>query len=208
MLYLPLWMYLYFYSYPLMNSEFQDHIRRFVSVSEEQYSEIVSFFRPISVPKKTSLLREGDICQDYYFVKKGLLRKYYINDKGVEHTTEFAIEGWWMCDHFSLLRKVPSDCFIQTVEAADLLSVSRDAMEQLLREHPVMDSYFRSVYQKAYAAMQMRIKYHSEYSREELYHHFRRLQPEFLQRVPQYLIASYLGFTPEYLSEIRKKSIS
>jgi hypothetical protein len=81
-------------------------------------------------------------------------------------------------------------------------------MDKLLEEHPLMEKYFRCVYQKAYAATQMRLKFLHNYSREELYYHFRDSQPAFLQRVPQYLVASYLGFTPEYLSEIRKKNIS
>lgn len=191
-----------------MSDLFRKHIERFIPIEEETFRSLLQFFQTKSTAKKAVLLREGEICTEYYFVLKGLLRKYYVNEKGVEHTTEFALEQWWMCDHFSLLQHRPSEYFIQAVETCELLVINKADMDRLLTAFPIMESYFRAVYQKAYAAAQMRVKYHSEFSREELYHHFRRLQPEFLQRVPQYLIASYLGFTPEYLSEIRKKPFS
>jgi ribosomal protein L10 len=71
-----------------------------------------------------------------------------------------------------------------------------------------MERYFRFIYQRAYAASQMRFKYLYEFSKEEFYQHLNENYPEFIQRIPQYLIASFLGFTPEYLSEIRKKKRS
>lgn len=113
-----------------------------------------------------------------------------------------------MTESLSFLNQSPTTFYIQAVERTDLLTIHRDSYYRMLDDHPVMERYFRCIYHKAYAMAQMRVKFQSEYSREELYHHFRKSQPEFLQRVPQYLIASYLGFTPEYLSEIRKKSVS
>ena len=71
-----------------------------------------------------------------------------------------------------------------------------------------MERYFRFIYQRAYAAAQLRIKYLFDYSKEEFYHSFKSKHPEFVQRIPQYLLASFLGFTPEYLSELRKKNRS
>ena len=84
----------------------------------------------------------------------------------------------------------------------------RYSQEELLQQFPKMERYFRFIYQRAYAASQRRIKFLYEFTREELYHHFNDHYPEFVQRIPQYLIASYLGFTPEYLSEIRSKARS
>ncbi|WP_323833813.1 Crp/Fnr family transcriptional regulator [Algoriphagus sp. D3-2-R+10] len=139
---------------------------------------------------------------------KGILRKFFVNEKGVEQTTEFAIENWWLTDTFSYLNETKTNFYIQAVENVEVMVIYRDDYDKLLEAHPKLEKYFRCVYQKAFAASQMRIKFLYDYSREELYHHFSKSQPEFLQRVPQYLIASYLNFTPEYLSEIRRKSIS
>src|SRR5690606_34675449 len=142
---------------------------------------------------------EGERCVSSYFVVQGCLRKFFINDKGAEQTTEFAIEQWWMADNFAYLNHSATEFNIQAVEPSELLMIRRDALERLVQQYPLMERYFRSVYQKAYAALQMRIKFLYGLSREELYHHFRNMNPGFLQRVPQYMLASYLGITPEYL---------
>lgn len=190
-----------------MSQFLKAHLNKFVIVSDEDFENILQYFQIQTFHKKENLLTEGQICRSNYFVQKGILRKFFINDKGIEQTTEFAIENWWMTETFSLLHQSPTDFYIQAVENAEVLSIHRDAQEQLLAQQPKMEKYFRCVYQKAYAAAQMRIKFLYDFSREDLYHHFRKNQPEFLQRVPQYLIASYLNFTPEYLSEIRKKAL-
>jgi CRP-like cAMP-binding protein len=141
-------------------------------------------------------------------VLKGLLRKYYTNEKGNEQTTEFAIETWWLTDNFAYEHKVPSEFCIQAVEQSTVLFISQDNQKLLLETFPKMERYFRFVYQRAYAAAQRRIKFLFSLSKEEFYFQAIKNHPEFVQRVPQYLIASYLGFTPEYLSEIRKKYVS
>lgn len=186
----------------------KDHINKFAKVSDEEFDTIIKYFKIQTIKKKTNILQEGQVSKVKYFVLKGILRKFFINQKAVEQTTEFAIENWWMTDTFSFINQSKSEFYIQAVETTEVLSIHRDAYEKLLDHHPIMEKYFRCIYQKSYAAVQMRLKYNFEHSREDLYHFFAKAQPTFLQRVPQYLIASYLGFTPEYLSEIRKKSIS
>lgn len=187
---------------------FHAHINKFVNVDEEKFAAILSYFQIQDLKKKENLLIEGQICKANYFVLKGILRKFFINEKGVEQTTEFAIENWWMTETFSYINKTPTSFYIQAVEKAQILVIDHQSHDKMLESHPEMEKYFRLVYQKAYAATQMRIKFLYEHSSEALYNYFRKSQPDFLQRVPQYLIASYLGFTPEYLSEIRKKNIS
>src|SRR5690606_16162274 len=148
------------------------------------------------------------VCKHHYFVLKGLLRKFYINEKGIEQTTEFAIETWWITDNIAYEHRQPTEFYIQAVEKSEILYITNENQEKLLTNFPAMERYFRFVYQRAYAAAQMRIKYLFSLSKEEFYFELLRKHPEFVQRVPQYLIASFLGFTPEYLSEIRKRIIS
>lgn len=192
----------------MIQKAFKQHINKFTKINDEQFAEVLGYFNSKTLLKKENLLTEGQFCKANYFVVKGILRKFFINQKGVEQTTEFAIENWWMTETFSYFNQTPTEFYIQAVVETEVLSIHREAYDELLEKHPLMERYFRCIYQKAYAAAQMRIKFQYENSREELYHLFRKNQPEFLQRVPQYLIASYLGFTPEYLSEIRKKSVS
>ena len=191
-----------------MLNNFKKHIDKFVQLSNDEFEEIEKFFDTRDVAKKENLLEEGQICSHHYFVLNGLLRKFYVNEKGIEQTTEFAIENWWMTDNIAYERKIPSQFYIQAVEKSEILSITQDNQEKLVKAFPVMERYFRFVYQRAYAAAQMRIKYLYSLSKEEFYLQSVERYPEFAQRIPQYLLASYLGFTPEYLSEIRKRRIS
>jgi hypothetical protein len=126
----------------------------------------------------------------------------------VEQTTHFAIENWWLTDYLAFQSQQTTGFYIQAVENTQVLAIDWHAQERLLAQYPYLERYFRLVYQRAYGADQLRIKYLYAFSREELYHHFSTHFPEFIQRIPQYLLASFLGFTPEYLSEIRKKKRS
>jgi CRP-like cAMP-binding protein len=188
-----------------MTDLFKKHIEKFIVINEEEFSEVLSFFQVEQVQKKQNLMMEGQVCKYHYFVLKGCLRKYFVNEKGIEQTTEFAIENWWLTDNKAFEQRLPTEFFIQAVEHSEVLRIDNLSQEQLLQAFPKMERYFRFIYQRAFAASQMRIKYLYGLSKEAFYHHLNEQHPEFVQRMPQYLIASYLGFTPEYLSEIRKK---
>lgn len=188
-----------------MNEIFKDHLTRFISIGEDEFQKVVSFFQIKKFRKKEDLLREGQICRYNYFVLQGCLRKFFINEKGEEQTTDFALENWWITDNLAFERQVKAGMNIQAVEQSVILQIDHSSSEKLFREHPVMERYFRMIYHRAYAAAQNRIRLLYEYSREELYKQFITHYPEFVKRIPQYLLASFLGFTPEYLSEIKNK---
>jgi CRP-like cAMP-binding protein len=186
----------------------KEHIGRFVEISEQDYPEILAYFKPLHVGKKQNLLVEGKVCSVNYFVVKGCLRLFFVNEKGIEQTTQFALENWWLADYTSFSSNKPSDLYIQAVEKSDVLAITFTAQEEMLEKFPRMERYFRLIHQRAHAAFQFRIRILYNLSREEMYRHFNTHFPEFVQRIPQYLLASFLGFTPEYLSEIRSKRIS
>lgn len=189
-----------------MSVQLIQHIRKFTAIKDDEVDSILAFFKNIQIRKKENLLDNGNICRSNYFVIKGCLRMFFINEKGVEQTTQFAIENWWLSDYMSFQTQSSSDFCIQAVEKSNLMSIDFPQQEQLMVDFPAMERYFRMVYQKANAASQRRVKFMYDYSKEEQYHLFNNSFPDFTQRIPQYLLASYLGFTPEYLSEIRKKT--
>jgi CRP/FNR family transcriptional regulator, anaerobic regulatory protein len=191
-----------------MTSLLQQHIQKFVSIPDEDMSGILAYFTPIQLRKKENLLVEGNVCHSNYFVVKGCLRMFYINDKGDEQTIQFALENWWMADYDSFSNQKPGLFSMQAVERSEVLALHYQAQEKMLQQYPVMERYYRLVHQRAHAASQRRIRGQYNYSREDQYLNFARQYPEFVQRVPQYLLASFLGFTPEYLSEIRAKKRS
>ncbi|KQB44551.1 putative transcriptional regulator, Crp/Fnr family [Flavobacterium daejeonense] len=191
-----------------MHEVLKKHICKFTLISDEDFNAMKHYFKIIKVNKKENLLLEGNICKQHFFVSKGCLRKFFINDKGVEQTTEFAIENWWITDNIAFEHGLATSFYIQAVENSEILVLDRNAQEKLLEQFPKMERYFRFIYQRAYAASQMRIKYLYDFTKEEFYEHLCKNHPEFVQRIPQYLIASFLGFSPEYLSEIKKKNRS
>ena len=191
-----------------MSEIFKAHLKKFIEINDSEFSDIISFFQISNVRKKENLLVEGQICKSHYFVLNGCLRKFFINEKGLEQTTEFAIENWWITDNIAYEHRQVTEFYIQAVETSKILTIDSYSQEKLLIEFPKMERYFRFVYQRAYSASQLRIKYLYSFSKEEFYHHLNKNHPEFVQRIPQYLIASFLGFTPEYLSEIKNKKRS
>ena len=191
-----------------MTDQLQQHIQKLITISAADLALIPNYFRPIEVAKKEDLLREGQLCKENYFVVTGCLRLFFISDTGVEHTIQFALENWWLSDYAAFATGEPSVFGIQAVELSHILAITRDDQEAMLARIPVMERYFRKVHERVHAATQFRMKVMYGQSREELYRDFSRRFPAFVQRVPQYLLASYLGFTPQYLSQIRKKRIS
>ena len=189
-------------------NQLKKHMQIFTSISEEEFLDSVQYFEEFSVKKKEMIQRAGTISTYNYFIVSGCIRSFFINQNGVEQTIDFAIENWWMTDLFSYINQQNSEFYIQAVENSIIIKMSKANEEILCQKHSIFNSYFKQIYQKANAAAQMRSKYLKEFSKEEFYLHFKKNFPEFLQRVPQYLLASYLGFTPEYLSEIRKKEFS
>lgn len=184
------------------------HINRFVPLTSAEFTDILPYFTTQTVKKKQNLLTDGKICRSNYFIEKGCLRMFFINNKGKEQTTQFAIENWWLADYTSYATQKPSQYYIQAVENSSVIWLEYTAQEQLLKKHPKMERYFRQIHQRAHAAAQHKIRILYSHTREEIYRNFINDFPHFAQRIPQYLLASYLGFTPEYLSEIRKKKLS
>lgn len=190
-----------------MRQSFVGHLRKYIDLTDQEVEILLSHVNSSSFRKKEIIAQEGKVCKQLFFVEKGCLRMYFVNKKGVEQITQFALDGWWISDYQSFMKGTPSEYVIRTIEASDIVSIDYQSFELLLRELPQLEKYFRMVMQKAVAGAQLRSKLLYEMSKEEFYHHFSSSFPEFMLRVPQYMIASYLGLTPEYLSELRKKSV-
>ncbi len=191
-----------------MHQLLQQHIRQHTHGDSGEIDGLERYFQPLSIPKKHQLLDVNSLCDKHYFVAKGCLRMFFTDEKGVEQTIQFAIENWWMTDIDAFYNRRKSSFAIQSVESSELLVIDRQSFDNLLAAHPVMERYFRLIYQRAYAAALFRISYIFRLSKEEFYDMFSSHYPDFIQRVPQKILASFLGFTPEYLSELRRKKRS
>ncbi len=176
-----------------------------VTLTREEEDICKTFLVPKKVRKRQYILQEGEICKYSSFVEKGTLRSYTIDDKGHEHIIQFAIEGWWISDMYSFLTGEPSVYNIDVLEDAELLLLSRSSEEELLQKVPKFERYMRLLVQGAYIAMQRRVVLSLSQTAEEKYTKLTNTYPDIIQRVPQHMIASYLGVTPETLSRIRKQ---
>ncbi|OCX54064.1 cyclic nucleotide-binding protein [Mucilaginibacter sp. PPCGB 2223] len=188
-----------------MYTQLSEHIRRFVTLTVDEEQLLQAKIQSKTLKKKEFLLQPGKVCPGNYFVVKGCLRLYFVNDKLNEQITQFAIESWWIADYDSLLNKQPSQCYIQAIEPCELFFLPAMHQTELFEQVPKLQTYFYIMMQKAFVASQRRIGFIFNQSDEERYRHFVKLFPGFIQRVPQYMLASYLGFTPQFLSRLRAK---
>ncbi len=188
--------------------QFLEHIRKFTEFEKEDFERIQDYFDIQMYGKKDMILSAGSKCNFNYFVLEGCLHMFFTGENGIQRTVQFAIENWWMTDNLAYQKGKVTDFTIQAVENTTLLKISRENQEELLSEFPALEKYFRKIYEISYGASLMKMKYVFDYSKKEIYYHFTESFPQFAQRVPQYLIASFLGLTPEYVSEIRAKNRS
>lgn len=190
-----------------MSEQLGKHIAQQIAISETDITKIVAYFSTQTFDKKACLLQENQQCKFLYFVNKGCLRLFFCDDKGTEQTIQFAIEGWWMTDLTAFHGEKSAAFSIQAIEATEVMVIDKSNLEQLLKEFPQMERYFNKIYQRAYAASLLRVKHIFTFSKEAFYQLFSTKYPQFIQRIPQKILASFLGFTPEYLSELRKKNM-
>jgi CRP-like cAMP-binding protein len=163
-----------------------------------------TFFQPKKLRKRQYLLQEGDPCRYVAFVEKGMLRSYSIDEKGSEHIIQFAFEGWWIADQYSFLTGEPSVYNIDALEDCELLLITRAAEEELMEKVPKVERYFRLLLQSNVIATQRRLVSSLSQPAEKRYQELVESCPTIPQRVPQHMMASFLGITPETLSRIRR----
>jgi len=184
---------------------FFENFNKKVKLTPAEEAQIKNYLTPKKIRKKQYLLQEGDVCKYIAFVEKGGLREYSIDDKGAEHIIQFALEGWTVSDLYSFLTGEPATYNIDALEDSELILISKAANEELLQKVPKYETFTRLNITGAYLAMQKRLTCTNSASVEERYAAFISLYPDIAQRVPQHMIASYMGLTPETLSRIRRR---
>ena len=181
------------------------HIQEKVDITTEEIELLKSFFSQRKLNKKEYLLQEGQICRDLTFVSKGILKSYILDDKGNERINLFAFEGWWISDFNSFLNEEKAYLNIDAIEESELLTISRENYEALTLKIPIMDRYFRILYQNSLVTKDQRLVISNNFTAEEKYLQLLESNPKITQKLSHSLIASYLGLSPETISRIRKK---
>ncbi|MBN8860238.1 MAG: Crp/Fnr family transcriptional regulator [Sphingobacteriales bacterium] len=176
-----------------------------IALTPEEQDLIKKYLTPKKLRKKQYLLQEGDVCKFVAFVEKGALRQYSLDESGNERIIQFALEGWTISDLYSFLTGETATYHIDALEDSELVLISKSAHEELLQKVAKYETYTRLKITGAYIAMQKRLTSIISSSLEERYSSFITLYPDIVQRVPQHMIASYMGLQPETLSRIRRR---
>jgi CRP-like cAMP-binding protein len=184
---------------------FLQKLKETAGFDETDLATIKKFFIPKKLRKKQYLLQEGDVCKFSAFVEKGALRLYSLDDKGGEHILQFAMEGWHIADLYSFLTGETSTYNIEAMEDCELVLITKQSHDELLDKMPKYERYMRLQITNAYLAMQRRLTSIISMPLDERYANLNKDYPHIVQRVPQHMIASYMGLTPETLSRVRRK---
>jgi CRP-like cAMP-binding protein len=180
------------------------NVAQHVELAEEEARFFLSLLKLKKLRRKQFLVVMGEVNRFESFVTQGCLKAYTIDDKAQEHILQFAVEDWWISDFGSFLTGKPANQYIEALEETTVLQFNYDDLQLLYQQVPKFERFFRIKLQNAYMSFEHRVTSAISKSAEERYLEFIKRYAHLEQRVPLYMIASYLGFTPEFLSKIRK----
>lgn len=189
-----------------MEQKLLSYFSKILPLSREEIDGIVATLNIQKYPKGTLLLQEGQVSMEAYFILEGCVRQYYLID-GEEKTNNFFTEEQWVISMQSMTSNSPSRHFLECLEECTLVVGNRDKEELLYSQFPKLETVSRKVMEKVFAEQQELSGSYFTDNPEERYLNLIRTRPELLQRVPQYIIASYIGVKPESLSRIRKRLV-
>jgi len=182
-----------------------DNIAQHIKLTQQEQELFLSKTEIHHYKAKTILLNSGSICKHSYFVNSGILRSFNINDNIVEHVLTFACEGWWIGDLYSLLSQKPGNLFIEVLEDAEVVLLSKENQDILYQEIPKLERFFRILTENSLVANQERLMDNLSLTAEERFEKFNKKYPTLIQKISQKQIASYLGVTPEFYSKMKSR---
>jgi CRP-like cAMP-binding protein len=175
------------------------------AISDEDFAILWKHVFLKTFDRKTILAEEGQFCKYVYFFLKGSGYSYIINEKGEKNVIQFALEGYWITDHYSFFSGQKGIYTIETLEDAEVLVINKESYEAICYESHLIEHFFRILIQNAFISLQYRLAKTNSEEASKRYLEFEKKYPHFIQRIPQYLIATYLGIKPQSLSRVRKE---
>ena len=182
-----------------------ENIAKYVTLTAEEQELFLSKIEIRKYKSKTVLLDAGEIATYTYFVNSGILRSFSINDNIMEHILHFACEGWWIGDMYSYIAQKPGNLFIEVIEDAEVVLISKEKQNQLYLEIPKLERFFRILSENSLVAHQERLLDNLSLTAEERFEKLCKKYPSLIQRLPQKHIASYIGVTPEFFSKMKAR---
>lgn len=186
---------------------FIENVSRKIQLSSENLERLVSAFKLVRVSKKQFVIQPGFIARQRIYVLKGAFRAYLVDEKGSDHTIQFAIEDWWISDYNSYIYQSPATQFVVALEDSLVLQIEHDTEQQLKASSHELETLFRIMAEKSTAFYARRVTANLTQNAEQRYNEFVEKFPRVAQRLPQYALASYLNMTREFLSRIRNDKV-
>ena len=183
-------------------------LKQRVKVTDEEALQFASFFREKTLRKKQLIVQPGFVAQHRFYVTEGALRSFITNPSGDETTIALAAADWWITDYNSYIYQQPATLFVEAVTKSTVLQLSFEDEAILKNMNPKFEMFFRIIAERGLAAQQRRLITNLTQSAEERYVSFAAAYPQFVNLIPQYIIASFLGMSTEFLSKIRNKKVS
>jgi len=182
-----------------------ENILKHVSLNNEEKNIFLSKTETKRFKSKTILLSAGEVANCTYFVNFGILRSFNINDNIIEHVLHFACEGWWIGDMYSYISEKPGNLFIEVLEDAEIVTITKENQQQLYQEIPKLERFFRILAENSLVSHQERLMDNLSLTAEERFEKFCFKYPTLILKVPQKHIASYIGVTPEFFSKMKAR---
>lgn len=181
-----------------------NNIERYETLTSDEKNRLEAIIQPVAIRKRQFIDQPGYVSRYRNYVVKGAFRSYFIDKDGKEHTVQIAVEDWFVSDFYSYITQTPATLFVEALESSLILQMAYDDIEQLCKEIHGLSEYFRRSTEKAFAFSRKRALSNLSMTAEEKYLELLSRYPDIVHRVPQKVIASYLGMTPEFMSRIRK----
>lgn len=190
-------------NYPL----FFEQVQSRVPLEADQFEVLQSHFKCVRIKKRQFIIQPDFVAKYRTYVLEGAFRAYVVGDEGEEHTIQFAVEDWWISDYSSYIYQVPATMFVVALEDSIVLQIDYESEQRLKALHHNYETFFRILAEKSFAGMQKRMISNLTKTAEERYLELEQSYPKIVQRLPQYVLASYLGMTTQYLSKLRNTRV-
>jgi CRP-like cAMP-binding protein len=183
-----------------------DHIARYVELSESEIEDFISILKITRVKKRQFIIQPGFVSEYRNYIVEGAVRVFYLDDTGKEHTVSIGVEDWFFTDFTSYLNRTPAEYYAEALEDSIIIQMKYDDVEDICERIHALSQYFRLFIEKALSYSNERVISNISKTSEERYWDYVNKYPQIANRVPQYVLASYLGISAESISRIRSKS--